>query len=253
MKRNNNFFDNDGRIQNIQCLCKEALFMSKITDYRYLFQQMFGNARTNLTGSFQLSQLNSKSVQAQLRAAGIDTNSKQYKAALKEMMRNGNGAMYANIQGIKNSMKCYDKDGDYINPTNGLAGLLVTEENESQRKRIISIPESSKDEMFEQTKKEFLRENGALNGDTTKRLDVYTNMYRKMQKNDRLAAGYTMQQYERAYRQALLAAARKADPGWSIGKPIKPGALDNITREDIESNLRKSGSTLIQASFDESI
>lgn len=36
--------------------------------------------------------------------------------------------------------------------------------------------------MFEQTKKEFLRENGVLNGDTTKRSDVYTNMYRKVKK-----------------------------------------------------------------------
>lgn len=227
--------------------------MSKITDYGFLFQQMFGTKGTKSTstiGSFQLSQLNSGSVQAQLRAAGINTNSAQYKAAIKEMMRNGNGAMYTNIQCIKNSMKCYDKDGDYIDPTTGLAGLLVTEENESSRKRIISIPESSKDEMFEQTKKEFLRENGILNGDTTKRTDVYTNMLRKVNKNDRLAASYTMQQYERAYRQAFLAAVRQADPSWEIGKPIKSGVLDGITRESVEANLRKSGNSLMQASVD---
>ena len=40
-------------------------------------------------------------------------------------------------------------------------------------------------------KKEFLRENGVLN-DTTKRSDVFTNLYRKMQKNDRLTAGHTL-------------------------------------------------------------
>ena len=216
--------------------------MSKITDYSFLFQSMFGTSKTNSIGSFRLSQLNSGSVQAQLRAAGIDTNSKQYKAAVRMMTQNGNSAMYANVQGIKNLMKSYDKDGDYIDPTTGLAGLLVTEENASSRKRIISIPESSKDEMFEQTRKEFLRENGVLNGDTTKRSDVYTNMYRKMQKNDRLAAGYTMEQYERAYRQAFLDAARKADPKWEIGKPVPSGALDGITRESVEANLKKSGS-----------
>ncbi|MCI8547234.1 MAG: DUF3879 family protein [Clostridia bacterium] len=220
--------------------------MSKITDYSFLFQSMFGTKKTNPIGSFRLSQLNSGSVQAQLRAAGIDTNSKQYKAAVKMMTQNSNGAMYANIQGIKNLMKSYDKDGDYIDPTTGLAGLLVTEENASSRKRIISIPESSKDEMFEQTKKEFLRENGVLNGDTTKRSDVYTNMYRKVQKNDRLAAGYTMEQYERAYRRAFLDAVRKTDPKWEIGKPVPSGALDGITRESVEANLRKSG----QASLD---
>lgn len=218
--------------------------MSKITDYSFLFQSMFGTSKTNPIGSFRLSQLNSGSVQAQLRAAGIDTNSKQYKAAVRMMTQNGNSAMYANVQGIKNLMKSYDKDGDYIDPTTGLAGLLVTEENASSRKRIISIPESSKDEMFEQTRKEFLRENGVLNGDTTKRSDVYTNMYRKVQKNDRLAAGYTMEQYERAYRQAFLDAARKADPKWEIGKPIPSGALDGITRESVEANLKKSGSKL---------
>lgn len=218
--------------------------MSKITDYSFLFQSMFGTSKTNPIGSFRLSQLNSGSVQAQLRAAGIDTNSKQYKAAVRMMTQNGNSAMYANVQGIKNLMKSYDKDGDYIDPTTGLAGLLVTEENASSRKRIISIPESSKDEMFEQTRKEFLRENGVLNGDTTKRSDVYTNMYRKVQKNDRLAAGYTMEQYERAYRQAFLDAARKADSKWGIGKPIPSGALDGITRESVEANLKKSGSSL---------
>jgi hypothetical protein len=52
--------------------------MSKITDYSFLFQSMFGTKGmkgTSAIGSFQLSQLNSGSVQAQLRAAGIDTNS----------------------------------------------------------------------------------------------------------------------------------------------------------------------------------
>ena len=33
--------------------------------------------------------------------AGINTNSKQYKATVKKMMSAGNGAMYGNSQGIK--------------------------------------------------------------------------------------------------------------------------------------------------------
>lgn len=212
--------------------------MSKITDYGFLFQSMFGTTKANVIGSFKLSQLNSSSVQAQMKAAGINTNSKQYKAAIKEMMKSGNGAMYTNIQAIQNSMKSYDKDGDYIDPTTGLSGLLLTDENESSRKRIISIPESSKEEMFEQEKKEFLRENGVLNGDTTKRSDVYTNMYRKVKKDDRLAAAYTMNQYERAYRQAFIAEVKKVDASWEIGKPIKQGALDGITRESVEEGMK---------------
>ena len=206
--------------------------MARIIDYSFLFQQTFGRTGANPIGSFRLSELNSQSVQAQLKAAGIDTNSKQYRAAMNEMAKNGNGFMFTNVQAIKNSMQCYDKDGDYIDPTTGLAGLLVTDANENSRKRIISIPESSKDEMFEQTKKEFLREKGILNGDTTRRSEVYTNMYRKVTKNDRLAAGY------------------KADPGWEIGRPIKSGALDGITRESVEANLRQSGNKLMRGALD---
>ena len=132
--------------------------MSKITDYSFLFHSMFGTKSTkgaSAIGSFQLSQLNSSSVQAQLRAAGIDTNSKQYKAAIKQMMSNANGAMYENIQGIKNLMKSYDKDGDYIDPTTGLAGLLVTEENEGSRKRIITIPRVARMRCLNKQRKNF--------------------------------------------------------------------------------------------------
>ena len=125
---------------------------------------------------------------------------------------------------------------------------MLTDENASRQKRIISIPESSKDEMFELTKKEFLQENGVANGDTTRRRDVYDNLYRKTKKDDRLAAGYTMEQYERVYRNAFYAAVREADPKWEIGKPIPSGALDGITRESVESQLAKSGNKLVKRS-----
>ena len=98
--------------------------MSRITDYAFLFQKSFGTSGVNAIGSFQLSQLNSSSVQSQLKAAGINTNSKQYKAAIKKMMSAGNGAMYGNIQGIKNLMSHYDKDGDYDIVNIGLHFIL---------------------------------------------------------------------------------------------------------------------------------
>jgi len=116
--------------------------MSRITDYGFLFQTTFGTSKTNLVNNIQLSQMNSSSVQKQLKAAGIDTNSKKYKAALSEMMKNGNGAMFTNVQAIKNLMSQYDKNGDWIDPNTGLTGLAVTDENRNSYKHIISIPES---------------------------------------------------------------------------------------------------------------
>ena len=77
--------------------------MSKITDYAFLVSKIIWDIRSKCNRQFQLSQLNSSSVQSKLKAAGINTNSKQYKAAVKQMMSAGNGAMYGNIQGIKKS------------------------------------------------------------------------------------------------------------------------------------------------------
>ena len=227
--------------------------MSMNMDYSYLFAQMFGVSNVGKNAAsrgnmVKMSDLSSSSVQAQLKAAGIDTNSKQYQTVVKSMMTAGHGGGYFTIQGIKNRMKYYDADGDHINLAFGVSGLTVTDKNIASKNRIISIPESSRDDMFELTKKEFLQENGVANGETTKRSDVYRKMYPQISKNDRLAAGNTLSQYERAYRQAFVDAVKAVDPKWKPGKDIPSGALNGITRESIESSLVKSGGKLVKKS-----
>jgi hypothetical protein len=214
--------------------------MSRITDYSFLFQNMFGTTKSTIPGSFQLSQLNSSSVQSQLKAAGINTNSKQYKAAIKQMMSNANGLMYSNIQCIKNLMSSYDDDGDYIDPTTGLSGLDATNIPISQRHVIIDVDEKNRQEMFDNAKREFLQENGIANGDTTRRSEVFQNYQRSVGKSDRLKGSWTLEQYERQYNKAFYEAAKAADPSWEPGKQIKAGALDGITREAIDTSLVKT-------------
>lgn len=51
---------------------------------RFFISNDIWNIKTNLVNNIQLSQMNSSSVQKQLKAAGIDTNSKKYKAVLSE-------------------------------------------------------------------------------------------------------------------------------------------------------------------------
>lgn len=189
--------------------------------------------------------INSDAMKKKLKAAGIDTNSKQYQAVMSEMSRDG-GVGYTTISAIKRRMSRYDKDGDWINPRTGLAGLLVTDKNRASKNRIISISESSRDEMFENTKREFLAENGVHNGDTTNRSEVYQNLYRQTEKNDRLAAGHTLGEYERQYWQTFVDAVKKVNPKWEPGKPIPSGALDGITRESIDNSLVKSGGSLVK-------
>jgi len=109
------------------------------------------------------------------------------------------------------------------------------------------------DEMFESTKKEFYMENGVHNGDTTNRSEIYQKLYQQTEKNDRLAAGYTLEEYERQYWQAFTDAVKVADPKWEAGKPIMPGVLDRITSKSIDALLVKSGSQLIRKSFERMI
>lgn len=233
--------------------------MPKIMDYGLLLQQMFGaqnpveNAK--LGGELiKVSDLSSTSVQAKLKTAGIDTNSAQYKAVIGDIMKTSKGGMgYTNIQGIKNRMQYYDEDGDRINQAFGVSGLTATDKNLVSKNRIISISEDIKDEMFELTKRELLQENGLPNGETTKRSDVYRKMYPQVEKKDRLAAGHTLGEYEKAYKQAFVDAVKASDPEWEPGKPIPAGILNGITRESIESSLTQSNGKLVRKGIDVTI
>ena len=225
--------------------------MSKITDYSFLFQSMFGGTKATwgvgsaLPGMFQFSQLNSGSIQSQLKAAGIDTNSKQYKAVIQQMSKDGcNGSMFTSVQSIKNLMKNYNSRGEWVEPTTGLTGLLVTDETGDSSKKIIDIPENSKDKMFEAVKNIYLNNNGMTDG--TGKTEIYMDMYRQMKSDDRLSAGYTLRQYHLAYTQAFVSAIKAVDPTWEYGKAVPSGALDSVTRESVESQLVKSGNTFVK-------
>jgi hypothetical protein len=76
--------------------------------------------------------------------------------------------LFINIQSIQNNMRSFDKDGERINQFDGISGLVVTDKNRATKNKFISIPENSKEEMFALTKKEFIRESGVSNGNTTK-------------------------------------------------------------------------------------
>ena len=219
--------------------------MIMIRDFSNMFQQVSGMP------------INSKGGKAMLKKYGIDTNSAQYKAAIKQMSQSaGGGVVYTNPRAIKNLMSGFDKDGDRINAF-GVAGMDATGIPQSQRHKIISISEKSRQDMFDETKRHFLQENGVGNGDTTRRSEVFTRYQLSVPKSDRLKGTWTLGQYERAYRQAFYDACKNADPKWEIGKDIPAGALDGVTRESIDNVLVKGhgefGETLERKSLDISL
>lgn len=189
---------------------------------------------------------------------GIDTSSKQFKAAMKKLGM-ANKGVPMNLSDprqqmvIKNYMKTFDKDGDYIDPVTGIAGLCATGIPVSERHKIISVSEDARQKMFDETKRHFLEENGNKNGRTTRRSEVFQAYQRSVPKSDRLKGTWTLEQYERQYRQAMIAAVKEADPTWDFGKPIPTGALDGVTREKIDSAITSDGVNLSTKKIDYTI
>lgn len=210
-----------------------------VREFSNRFQQMSGMP------------INSNETKERLKAAGIDINSKQYRAVMSEMSRDGGGG-YTTISAIKKRMSRYDKDGDWINPRTGLAGLLVTDKNCASKIELFQFQKALWMRCLKALKRIFM-ENGVHNGDTTNRSEIYQKLYQQTEKNDRLAAGYTLEEYERQYWQAFTDAVKVADPKWEAGKPIMPGVLDRITSKSIDALLVKSGSQLIRKSFERMI
>ena len=105
--------------------------MLMIRDFSTMFQQMSGMP------------INSKGGKNMLKQAGIDTNSKQYKAAMNMMSSSAGAAVgYTNPQAIKNLMQNFDANGDMKDPVTGLTGLNANGIPMSQRHKIIDIPEN---------------------------------------------------------------------------------------------------------------
>ena len=185
----------------------------------------------------------------------INTNSKQYQAAARdslsqiiqsEMTMSPEEKMMYEMFGGRER---YDADGNRLNAY-GVAGMDATGIPESERHQIIDVSESARQKMFDETKRHFMQENGVANGDTTRRSEVFRDYQLSVPINDRLKGTWTLGQYERQYRQALYDACKEADPSWELGKKLPAGALNNVTRESVDSTLVKSGDKLVKKNLD---
>ena len=189
---------------------------------------------------------------------GINTNSKQYKAAAKDFLAEHRAEvaamtpeqkmMYELFGGetayMKNVMRLYDADGDMLNG-NGVAGMCANGKSESEMHQIINVSEEARQSMYDETMRHYIQENGVANGDTTKRSEVFTKFQLSIPKEDRLKGTWTLGQYEKAYRQAFYDAVKSKNPNWQLGQPFDSSILRNLSRADIDNSLVQSGNQLL--------
>ena len=127
-------------------------------------------------------------------------------------------------------------------------GMIINGKSESEWHQMIDVSEEYRQKMFDECKRHFLQENGVANGDTTRRSEVFRAYQLSIKEDDRLKGTWSLEQYERQYRLAFSAAVRAANPNWKNGDSFDASILDSVTRESVESQLVKSGNTLVRKS-----
>lgn len=142
---------------------------------------------------------------------------------------------------IRNYMGLFDEDGDLLN-ADGVAGMDVTGKDPSEFHKIIDVSETARQDMFDETMRHFIQENGVANGDTTKRGEVFTRYQLSVNKSDRLSGTWTLGQYERMYTKAFYEAVKESAPNWQPGQSFDSSIVRNITREDVEKRIVKGDS-----------
>lgn len=134
---------------------------------------------------------------------------------------------------IRNLMGQLDEDGDRVN-CYGVAGMDVTGKDPSTWKKLIEVPEAARQDMFQTTLREYIRDYGMGSGDTD-RTAVFTRYQLSVKKSDRLMGTWTLEQYERCYNRAFYSIVKEANPDWQPGQRFDSGILDGLTREKVES------------------
>ena len=139
---------------------------------------------------------------------------------------------------IRNLMGQLDEDGDPVNGY-GVAGMDITGKDPTTFQKIIDIPQAARQDMFDTTLREYIRDNGMGSGDTD-RTAVFTRYQLSVKKSERLEGTWTLEQYERCYNRAFYNMVKEANPDWQPGQKFDPAILAGITREQVESRIVQS-------------
>lgn len=137
-----------------------------------------------------------------------------------------------------NQAKHLDEDGEIIN-SQGVSGMCIHGKDPSEYRQIIGVSEEGKQNLFDMVKSEFIENNGVLNGDTTRKSEVFAQYQKSIPKGDRLKATWTLGELEQEYREALIDAVKKENPDWKIGESFDSSILSNVTRKSVSGAIDK--------------
>lgn len=137
-----------------------------------------------------------------------------------------------------NRAKNFDENGEIIN-SYGVSGMCIHGKDPSEYRKITGISEEGKQKLFDMVKSEFIENDGILNGDTTRKSEVFAEYQKSIAKEDRLKATWTLGELEQEYREALIDKVKAANPKWEIGDKFDSSILEGVTRKSVSGTIDK--------------
>ena len=107
--------------------------------------------------------------------------------------------------------------------------------NNPNARKIIKVSDEMKQRVFNSVKDAFYKYNG-MSGDNEAEWEemaqAKNNYYKTLKKEDRVAAAWTLGQLEINIGRKAASAVKEKIPGWTHGKPIPAGILDEIFADE---------------------
>ncbi len=122
--------------------------------------------------------------------------------------------------------------GHYKN-SYGVEGMCVT--GRSDYKKIIPVSDEMKEHVLNDVKQAYYKYNG-MSGDNEAEWDAYyrknNEYFKTLKREDRLSACWTLNQLHLGISRKVTEAIQAKVPGWTAGKAIPEGLLDEIFAEE---------------------
>lgn len=122
--------------------------------------------------------------------------------------------------------------GHYKN-SYGVEGMCVT--GRSDYKKIIPVSDEMKNHVLEDVKLGYYKYNG-MSGDNEAEWDAYyrknNEYFKTLKREDRLSAAWTLNQLHLGISNKVSSAIKEKVPGWTAGKAIPDGLLDEIFADE---------------------
>ena len=133
----------------------------------------------------------------------------------------------------------------------GVEGMRIT----ANSRRIIKVSDEMKQLVLDDVKKAYYKYNG-MSGESGDEWEasarIKNNYYKTLKVGDRSAASWTLQQLEISIGRKAASAVKEKIPGWTHGKPIPAGVLDEIFADESITSM-VSGKSSRTKGLDEKI